>query len=169
MTNLNIYSKEQIDAKIPATSSASNGDVLTFNGTSTEWAPASGGGGMSAHTFNDTASLKTALTNNPNALVLVKMPYGLNGYIRFNGRICTTVEMDYEEDALTFISATTSWVITSSGQFPTSGNIMNLIINIADLTETPGTTTVSGYYFAGANGTLVSTSGLTVSNITLYY
>ena len=45
MTTLNIYSKEQIDEMIPPTDSASNGDVLTFNGTANVWASPGGGGG----------------------------------------------------------------------------------------------------------------------------
>lgn len=44
MASIDLYTKQQIDAKIPDTSGASSGDVLTFNGSANVWAAASGGG-----------------------------------------------------------------------------------------------------------------------------
>lgn len=45
MATIDIYSKAQIDAKLPPTTGAANGDVLTFDGTNTVWAAGGGGGG----------------------------------------------------------------------------------------------------------------------------
>ena len=66
MASIDLYTKQQIDAKIPSTSGASSGDVLTFNGSATVWA-APGGGGASLE--DDTiwqmilASIKSAPSN----------------------------------------------------------------------------------------------------------
>ena len=47
MATIDIYSKAQMDAKLPPTTGASSGDVLTFDGTNTDWAAGGGGGGGS--------------------------------------------------------------------------------------------------------------------------
>ena len=43
MTSINVYSKEQIDTKVPPTTGASVGDVLTVGSSGVEWATPSGG------------------------------------------------------------------------------------------------------------------------------
>ena len=45
MASIDLYTKQQIDAKIPDTTGVTSGYVLTFNGTNTVWASAGGGGG----------------------------------------------------------------------------------------------------------------------------
>lgn len=76
MTNLNIYSKEQIDAilptssqLVPSTSGASLGDVLTYDGSDISWAPSSGGSTFTEHTFSTAGNLAQALIDHPYAIV----------------------------------------------------------------------------------------------------
>lgn len=91
MTNINIYSKEQIDAKIPSTTGASSGDVLTFNGSSTEWAPASGGSGMARHTYNNAGELVTDIIAHP------------HGFLRYEGsNKFKSFELDIQSSTITF-------------------------------------------------------------------
>lgn len=69
MVNLNIYSKEQVDAMIPSsdrlvpsTTGATSGQVVTFDGVSVAWATPSGGGGVTKTAINQ-AQLWTILEN----------------------------------------------------------------------------------------------------------
>lgn len=58
MTSMNLYSKEQIDDKIPPTTGASVGDVLTVGSSGTEWSTPSGGG-ITAHRYSTFGELVT--------------------------------------------------------------------------------------------------------------
>lgn len=50
---------------VPSTSGASSGDILSFNGTDTEWiTPSSGGSGMTPHVYNNFLELKQAINSN---------------------------------------------------------------------------------------------------------
>ena len=68
---------------VPATSSASAGDVLTFDGSSIGWSAGGSGGGLSKVTFSTWAELKTYILAHPNALIIGVGKY--SGAIRFNG------------------------------------------------------------------------------------
>ena len=72
MTNVNFYSKEQIDAKVPDSSAASVGDVLTIGtGGTHEWA--AGGGGLPDPT---SASAGDVLTLDSNKDAIWQTPSG---------------------------------------------------------------------------------------------
>ena len=63
MASIDLYTKQQIDAKLPDTSGASSGDVLTFNGTNTEWAAPSGGGSRTITNLTTVADVFNAINN----------------------------------------------------------------------------------------------------------
>ena len=66
MTSMNLYSKEQIDDKIPPTTGASVGDVLTVGSSGTEWSTPSGGGITRTVTEITSATVFKSLLQNAN-------------------------------------------------------------------------------------------------------
>lgn len=54
---------------VPSTSGATSGDVLTFNGSSTEWAAAGGGSGIQAHTYSTFGALYDDIILHPRGII----------------------------------------------------------------------------------------------------
>lgn len=92
MTSMNVYSKEQIDAKIPATTSAAAGDVLTLDSNKNAiWQAPSGGGGVTITELNSNNLISSIMSMDiGDKIIANQIGSGAN-----NGKQITQVEMTY--------------------------------------------------------------------------
>jgi len=159
MASIDLYTKQQIDAKIPSTSGASVGDVLTFNGTSTEWAAGGGGsGGVSAHTYASFGALVTDILAHPNGILT--HDHSVSGLGLMSFRLDTNAvyfDIDYtvndgSSGTGVMIGAGSSTIISNSS------TATSISINRTTVYATAGGNTVSTY-----------TLSVGISTITYYY
>ena len=125
MASIDLYTKQQIDAKIPDTSGASSGDVLTFNGSNNVWAAISAGG-LSKITFDTWAELKTYILAHSDAVIIARGAY--SGNTRFNGPL----QIETASDSVTLKAITISVTSSSTkinsfsiGSFPSNNTTVS--------------------------------------------
>ena len=152
MASIDLYTKQQIDAKIPSTSGASSGDVLTFNGSANVWAaPGGGGSGISAHTYTTYGALITDILAHPsgllahdhslNALSDLNFKLGTNAvdlhnsYIAKDGSTGLFISEDTTGDISDSSTATTATFNRTTVYATGSGNTINTNSTVVDISK----------------------------------
>lgn len=156
MASIDLYTKQQIDAKIPDTTGASSGDVLTFNGSANVWAAPSGGAGVTAHTYASFGALVTDILAHPNGILKHDHSVSGLGLMDFNlGTNAVTFLINY-----TTRDGSTGVMIGAGDSSSISNSSTATSINIDRTTA-----------YATGSGNTISTYTIAVSiaTLTFYY
>lgn len=164
MTNLNIYSKEQIDVKIPDNTSASVGDVLAKGTNGNEWiTPSGGGSGITAHTYSYQDDMELDIIQHPLAIIVFTSNNNTQTSATPDIRniVFQVSNITFEEGSGILIEdISLSSVIDRSNA---------LKIARIDLHYSSHISTVSVGIYTPGNSTAESTTNINVSNFKVYY